>query len=72
MNFDMGGRTIKWVSWYDESIKEDNPDSIKKKQNLDELMKKHNFKMEYVIIDYAEYVNKVTSSLLAGSRSATS
>ncbi len=66
MDFDMGGRTIKWVSWYDESIKEDNPDNIKKKQHLDELMKKHNFKMEYVMIDYSEYVNKVTSSLLAG------
>ena len=39
MDFDMGGRTIKWVSWYDESIQEDNPDNIKRKQNLEELMK---------------------------------
>ncbi|GMK45487.1 ABC transporter substrate-binding protein [Paenibacillus glycanilyticus] len=66
MDFDMGGRTIKWVSWYDESIKEDNPDNIKRKQNLDELMKKHNFKIEYVTVDYAEYSSKVTASLLAG------
>ena len=34
MDFDMGGRTIKWVSWYDESIKEDNPDSIAVKKNF--------------------------------------
>ncbi|RIX59195.1 extracellular solute-binding protein [Paenibacillus nanensis] len=66
MEFDMGGRTIKWVSWYDESIKEDNPDSIKMKENLDALMEKHNFKMEYVVVDYAELRDKVTASLVAG------
>ncbi|MCR2806805.1 ABC transporter substrate-binding protein [Paenibacillus soyae] len=66
MEFDMGGRTIKWVSWYDESIKEDNPDNIKMKENLDALMAKHNFKMEYVVIDYAEIQEKVTASLVAG------
>lgn len=66
MDFDMGGRTIKWVSWYDESILEDNPDNIKKKGNLDALMKKHNFKIEYVVVDYGEYQNKVTASLVAG------
>ncbi|MDQ0058999.1 ABC transporter substrate-binding protein [Paenibacillus harenae] len=67
MDFDMGGRTIKWASWYDESIKEDNPDSIKMKENLDALMKKHNFKIEYVVVDYGEYQEKVTASLLAGA-----
>ncbi|ANY75923.1 ABC transporter substrate-binding protein [Paenibacillus ihbetae] len=66
MEFDMGGRTIKWVSWYDESIQEDNPDNIKRKRNLEELMKKHNFKMEYVIVDFGEYQDKVTASLVAG------
>lgn len=65
-DFDLGGRTIKWVSWYDESIKEDNPDSIKMKENLDALMKKHNFKIEYVVVDYGEYQEKVTASLVAG------
>jgi ABC-type sugar transport system, periplasmic component len=67
MDFDMGGRTIKWVSWYDESIKEDNPDNIEKKKNLDALMKKHNFKMEYVVVDYGEYRDKVTASLMSGT-----
>ncbi|MGO4539239.1 ABC transporter substrate-binding protein [Paenibacillus sp. 2TAB19] len=66
MDFDMGGRTIKWVSWYDESIKEDNPDNIKMKENLDALMKKHNFKIEYVVVDYGEFQQKVSASLLAG------
>ncbi|NIK78841.1 ABC-type glycerol-3-phosphate transport system substrate-binding protein [Paenibacillus castaneae] len=67
MDFDMGGRTIKWVSWYDESIKGDNPDSIKMKENLDALMKKHNFKVEYVVVDYGEYQEKLTASLAAGA-----
>ncbi|AWB44678.1 ABC transporter substrate-binding protein [Paenibacillus sp. CAA11] len=66
MNFDMGGRTIKMVSWWDMTIPEDNPDNIQRKKNLEELEKKHNFKMEYVAIDYGEYQQKVTASLLAG------
>jgi ABC-type glycerol-3-phosphate transport system substrate-binding protein len=66
MDFDMGGRTIKWVSWYSEEIPEDNPDNIKRKENLEALMKKHNFKIEYVVVDYGEYQNKITTSLTAG------
>ncbi|WP_139997250.1 ABC transporter substrate-binding protein [Paenibacillus paridis] len=66
LEFDMGGRTIKVVSWWDMAIKEDNPDNIQRKKNLDELMKKHNFKMEYVAVDFGEYQQKVTASLLAG------
>ncbi|WP_127530161.1 ABC transporter substrate-binding protein [Paenibacillus kobensis] len=66
MDFDLGGRTIKVVSWWDMTIGEDNPDNIQRKKNLEELEKKHNFKMEYVAIDYGEYQEKVTASLLAG------
>ena len=66
MDFDMGGRVIKWASWYDESIKEDNPDEIKRKQRLDELMEKHNFSIEYVVMDFGEYQDKVTASIIAG------
>nr|WP_144928503.1 extracellular solute-binding protein [Paenibacillus bovis] len=66
MDFDMGGRTIKWVSWYSEEIPEDNPDNIKKKENLEALMEKHNFSIEWVVVDYGEYQEKVTTSLLAG------
>jgi ABC-type glycerol-3-phosphate transport system substrate-binding protein len=66
MDFDLGGKTIKVVSWWDMTIPEDNPDNIQKKKNLDELMKKHNFKIEYVAVDFGEYQQKVTASLLAG------
>ncbi|MBD7969511.1 ABC transporter substrate-binding protein [Paenibacillus gallinarum] len=66
MDFDMGGRTIKIVSWWDMTIGEDNPDNIQRKKNLEALMEKHNFKVEYVAVDYGEYQEKVTASLLAG------
>ncbi|MEK0313277.1 ABC transporter substrate-binding protein [Cohnella sp. 56] len=66
MDFDMGGKTIKIVSWFDMTIPEDNPDNIARKKNLDDLMKKHNFKVDFVTIDYGEYQEKVTASLLAG------
>lgn len=66
MDFDLGGKTIKIVSWWDMTIPEDNPDNIERKKNLEELMQKHNFKVEYVAIDYGEYQEKVTASLIAG------
>ena len=66
MDFDMGGRTIKVVSWWDMTIGEDNPDNIQRKKNLEALEKKHNFKMEYVAVDFGEYQQKVVASLLAG------
>nr|WP_144928507.1 extracellular solute-binding protein [Paenibacillus bovis] len=66
MDFDMGGRTIKVVSWWDMTIPEDNPDNIKRRENLEALKKKHNFEMEYIFIDYGEYQEKVVASLLAG------
>jgi ABC-type glycerol-3-phosphate transport system substrate-binding protein len=65
-DFDLGGKTIKIVSWWDMTIKEDNPDNIKRKANLDALMKKHNFKVQFIAIDYGEYQKKVVASLIAG------
>lgn len=66
MDFDMGGRTIKVVSWWDMTIPEDNPDNIQRKANLDALMEKHNFKIEYIPIEYGEYQTKVVASLMSG------
>lgn len=66
MDFDLGGRTIKVVSWWDMTPQERNPDEIAKKKNLEELQKKHNFKMEFVNVDFGEYQEKVTASLLSG------
>jgi len=66
MDFDLGGKTIRVVSWWDMTIPEDTPDNIQRKKNLEELMAKHNFKMEYIAIDYGEYHDKVIASLMAG------
>ncbi|WP_020618258.1 ABC transporter substrate-binding protein [Paenibacillus daejeonensis] len=66
MDFDLGGRTIKLVSWYNEAIPTDSPDNIQRKENLDALMEKHNFTVEYVVVDYGEYRDKIASTLLAG------
>lgn len=66
MDFDMGGKTIKIVSWWDMTIPEDNPDNIQRKKNLEELEKKHNFKVEYIALDFNEYQKKVVASLVAG------
>lgn len=66
MDFDLGGKTIKLVSWYDESIKGEDPDSLQMQENLKALMEKHNFNLEYVIVDYGEIADKVSASLIAG------
>ncbi|WP_277679763.1 ABC transporter substrate-binding protein [Gracilibacillus dipsosauri] len=66
MDFDLGGKTIKIVSWWDMTIPDDNPDNIQRRENLEALMEKHNFKVEYIAIDYGEYQEKVTASLIAG------
>lgn len=65
-DFDLGGRVIKVVAWWDTTIQEDSPDNIQRKRNLEALQKKHNFKMEYVTIEFGEYQEKVTASLMAG------
>src|SRR5699024_5911084 len=66
MDFDLGGKTIKVVSWWDMEMQPDNPDNIKKIENLEALKEKHNFDIEYVFIDYEEYQSKVVASLTAG------
>jgi len=67
MDFDLGGRTIKLVSWYDEAVGEGSPDSIAISENIEALKEKHNFDIEYVIVDYGEIQESVTASLLAGA-----
>jgi ABC-type glycerol-3-phosphate transport system substrate-binding protein len=66
MDFDLGGKTIKVVSWWDMEIEDSSPDNIARIENLEELKEKHNFEIEYVAIDYGEYQQRVTASLLAG------
>jgi len=66
MDFDLGGRTIKVVAWWNMSIGGEDPASVARRENLEALMKKHNFKIEYEAIDYGEYHDRLTASLMAG------
>ena len=66
MDFDLGGKTITVVSWWNMEITGEDPDSIQCRENLEALMKKHNFKVEYIAIDYGEYQEKIVASLTAG------
>lgn len=66
MDFDLGGRTLRFVSWWNMEIGGDNPDNIKKRENLEYLMQKHNFKVEYIALDFGEYQEKVVASIMAG------
>lgn len=66
LDFDLGGRVIRWVSHYDESIKGDTPDGAKRVENLQYLQEKHNFTLEFIQIDLGEYQDKVIASILAG------
>lgn len=67
MDFDLGGKTIRLVSWYDEIPTGDSPDGMQAVENLERLQEKHNFTLEMVTIDYGEYRDKVTSSIIAGT-----
>lgn len=65
MDFDMGGKTIKIVAWWNMEITGEDPDSIQARENLEKLKEKHNFDVEYVEIDFGEYQERITASLLA-------
>ncbi|MGE5613531.1 MAG: ABC transporter substrate-binding protein [Bacillota bacterium] len=66
MDFDLGGRTIKVVSWWDMTLSGEDPDTLQRIENLEKLKKKHNFNIEYIAIDYGEYRDKIVASLSAG------
>lgn len=66
MDFDLGGRTLRFVSWFSMELGVEDPDSIQKKANLEALMEKHNFKVEYITLDFGEYRDKAVASLMAG------
>lgn len=66
MDFDMGGETITVVAWWDMEMTGEDPDSLQAQENLEMLKEKHNFDIEYLTIDFGEYQERLTASLLAG------
>lgn len=65
MDFDMDGRVIKIVAWWNMENTGEDPDSIQAQENLEALKEKHNFDVEYVEIEFGEYQERITASLLA-------
>ena len=65
MDFDLGGETIKIVAWWDMDITGEDPDSLQAQENLEELKEKHNFDVEFIAIDFGEYQEQITASLIA-------
>lgn len=66
MDFDLGGRTLTFVSWWNMEIGDGNPDDLQRRENLERLMEKHNFKVDYIALDFGEYQERVVASLMAG------
>src|SRR5699024_12788370 len=59
MDFDLGGKTIKVVSWWDMEMQPDNPDNIKKIENLEALDRKSTrLNSSHVSISYAVFCLK--------------
>ena len=48
------------------SITGEDPASVARRENLEALMEKHNFNIEYEAIDYGEYHDRLITSLMAG------
>lgn len=65
MDFDLGGKTIKIVAWWNMEITGEDPDSVQARENLEALKEKHNFDVEYIELDFNEYQEQITASLLA-------
>lgn len=65
MDFDLGGKTLKVVAWWDMEITGEDPDSVQARENLEALKEKHNFDIEYIAVDFGEYQETLTASLLA-------
>ncbi|GGG23769.1 ABC transporter substrate-binding protein [Paenibacillus abyssi] len=63
---DLGGRTIKVASWWDQKPAGNTAGEKARLDKLAELEKQYNFKFEFINVPFAEYMDKVTTSTLAG------
>ncbi len=63
---DLGGRTIKVAAWYDQKPAGNTAGEKARLDKLAELEKKYNLKFEFVSVPFAEYMDKFTTTMLAG------
>jgi len=60
---DLGGRTIRIAAWWDEKPLPEMKDELAR---IDEVEKKYNVKFEFLNVPQPEYLNKFTTTVLAG------
>ncbi|MFB9327936.1 ABC transporter substrate-binding protein [Paenibacillus aurantiacus] len=63
---DLGGRTIKVAAWWDQKPAGNTAGEKARLDKLAELEKQYNFKFEFVNVPFEQYMDKVTTSTLAG------
>ena len=63
---DLGGRVIKVASWWDLKPVEAQQREKARLEKIAEIEKKYNCKIEFVNVPFEEYMNKFTTSVLAG------
>ena len=63
---DLGGRVIKVASWWDLKPAGTTAGEKARLEKIAEIEKKYNCKIEFVNVPFEEYMNKFTTSVLAG------
>ncbi len=63
---DLGGRTIRIAAWWDDKPKGETAGEIARLDKMAELEKAYNFKFEFINIPFEEYMDKFTTTVLAG------
>nr|WP_272036372.1 extracellular solute-binding protein [Paenibacillus sp. JJ-100] len=63
---DLGGRVIKIAAWWDLKPAGETASDKARLDKIAEVEKKYNVKIEFVNVPFEEYMNKFTTSVLAG------
>jgi len=63
---DLGGRTIKLATWWDDTPQPNDAEGIAAVERKEELEKKYNIKIEWINIPFEDMMDKITTTTLAG------
>lgn len=63
---DLGNRTIRIAAWWDEKPKGETAGEKARLEKMAQLEKDYNFKFEFINVPFEEYMDKFTTTVLAG------
>ncbi len=63
---DLAGRTIRIAAWWDDTPVGDTAGGMERLDKIAELEEKYNMKVEFINIPFEEYMDKFTTTVLAG------